>query len=149
MRNSSKVNPENSIFGAIDNNDTQAIEKILASNPELLNAFVEGKGYPLKHAAMSGKVNAVECLIRLGADVNVGEPYTPLALAAFAHGGDEKYDTIIGMLKDAGGIIPGNENKQLNRVYKEPVKAPLPAEQEYHSNRRSALASNANPSPIR
>lgn len=54
---------------AISNNDITAIQGIIGEEPELLHTFLQSRnwGPPLSHAATVGKLEAVKCLLDLGA----------------------------------------------------------------------------------
>lgn len=74
------------IFQASQQNNTQAIESILSVNPSLVNAKDTNGWTPLHYAAYSGSINALQTLIKHGADVDAFDRHaqTPLHAAALA-----------------------------------------------------------------
>jgi hypothetical protein len=80
---SAKRNEE--LFDAVRAGDTQRVRKLLAKGAEV-NAIIKGKGTALHWAALTGRSDVVELLIRSGANLNANDDKygaTPLHLAAY------------------------------------------------------------------
>ena len=71
------------LFAAVQADDAGAIERELERSD--INSRGPGGQTPLMHAVLSGKVNAVKALLKLGADTSIGEKdgYTPMHGAGF------------------------------------------------------------------
>lgn len=58
------------LISAIRGNDTRAVEKLIAANPQLVNAPDRSRSTPLHHAAGFGNLATMKLLLDKGADVN-------------------------------------------------------------------------------
>src|SRR5438552_640985 len=60
------------LITAVRSGDTSAVGKMIAANPELVNAHDRAGATPLHHAAGFGNLATMKLLLELGADVNAG-----------------------------------------------------------------------------
>jgi hypothetical protein len=72
---------EQDIFGAVETGSTEAIKRVLASQPEALNQKGARGMTPLVYAVRTGKLAAVKLLLKLGASTDGKDGYTPLHVA--------------------------------------------------------------------
>src|SRR5437667_9878279 len=80
-RASRPVDPKVAAFiSAVRSDDTRVVEKLIASDPELVRAQDRGGSTPLHHAAGFGALATIKLLLDKGADVNAANRHksTPL-----------------------------------------------------------------------
>ena len=73
------------IFAAVRRDDAAAIERLVGADKSVLDETGPGGQSPTMHGVLQGKSKAVATLIKLGADLTVGEKdgYTPMHGAGF------------------------------------------------------------------
>ena len=73
------------IFAAVRRDDAAAIERLVGADKTVLDETGPGGQSPTMHGVLQGKSKAVATLIKLGADLTVGEKdgYTPMHGAGF------------------------------------------------------------------
>ena len=73
------------IFAAVRRDDAAAIERLVGADNSILDEPGPGGQSPTMHGVLQGKSKAVATLIKLGADLTVGEKdgYTPMHGAGF------------------------------------------------------------------
>ncbi len=81
----SPIGKESDIWAAAEAGDLGAIERHLANGAAVNGSGGKSDSTPLLRAAVAGRAEAIELLIRRGADVNIGDRArsTPLHAAAF------------------------------------------------------------------
>ena len=64
------VDPKLPVHPAVRSDDTRAVEKLIAADPELVKARDRAGSTPLHHAAGFGTIATIKLLLEKGADVN-------------------------------------------------------------------------------